>query len=174
MVYYLFLPWNLPWIILACYSNQQQQKKKQSIIPRSDAVVCDIWSGRTRFGNSFIESGTDKPCWSKQKRRKKTDAFKRCILLSLSVKRPMIFLDTPTAPGCFAVSVYSHVLHKRINYQTTVIDDSCQSLVYRTKVSEVLIFWQCLDNDVINLCCGRLPLFSCLSNIHVKWPFRAF
>ena len=33
-------------------------------------------------------------------------------------------LDTPTAPGCFAVSVYSHVSHKRINYQTTVTDDS--------------------------------------------------
>ena len=34
-------------------------------------------------------------------------------------------LDTPTAPGCFAVSVYSHVSHNRINYQTTVTDDSC-------------------------------------------------
>ena len=34
-------------------------------------------------------------------------------------------LDTPTAPGCFAVSVYSHVSHKRINYQTTATDDSC-------------------------------------------------
>ena len=34
-------------------------------------------------------------------------------------------LDTPTAPGCFAVSVYSHVSHKRINYQTTLTDDSC-------------------------------------------------
>ena len=108
-----------------------------------------------------------------KKKRKKTGAFKRCILLSLSVKRPLIFLDTPTAPGCFAVSVYSHVSHKRINYQTTVIDDRVNR-VYRTKVSEVLSFWQCLDNDVINLCCGRLPLFSCLSNIHVKWPFRAF
>ena len=32
---------------------------------------------------------------------------------------------TPTASGCFAVSVYSHVSHKRINYQTTVTDDSC-------------------------------------------------
>ena len=49
-------------------------------------------------------------------------------------------LDTPTPPGCFAVSVYSQVSHKRINYQTTVTDDSCYSLVYRTKVSEVLIF----------------------------------
>ena len=34
-------------------------------------------------------------------------------------------LDTPPAPGCFAVTVYSHVSHKRINYQTTVTDDSC-------------------------------------------------
>ena len=34
-------------------------------------------------------------------------------------------LDTPTAPGCFAVSVYSHVSHKRINYQITVTDNSC-------------------------------------------------
>ena len=34
-------------------------------------------------------------------------------------------LDTQTAPGCFAVSVYSHVSHKQINYQTTVTDDSC-------------------------------------------------
>ena len=79
MVHYLFIPWNLPWIILACYGNQQKKKKtkkkKQSIIPRSDAVVCDIWSGRTRFGNSFIESGTDKLCWSKQKRRGR----KRCV-----------------------------------------------------------------------------------------------
>ena len=72
-----------------------------------------------------------------KKKRKKTCAFKRCILLSLSVKRPLIFLDTLTAPGCFAVSVYSHVSHKRINYQTTVTDDS---LVYRTNVSEVLFF----------------------------------
>ena len=46
-----------------------KKKKKKSVIPRSEAVVCDIWSGRTRFGNSFIESETDKPCWSKQKRR---------------------------------------------------------------------------------------------------------
>ena len=54
--------------------------------------LCDSWSGRTRFGNQFIKSGTDKPCWSKQKRRgRKNGAFKRCILLSLSVKRPLIF-----------------------------------------------------------------------------------
>ena len=59
-----------------------------------------------------------------KKKRKKTGVFKRCILLSLS-KAAFDLLDTPTAPGCFAVSVYSHVSHKRINYQTTITDDSC-------------------------------------------------
>ena len=44
------------------------------------------------------------------------------IILS---KATFDLLDTPTAPGCFAVSVYSHVSHKRINYQTTITDDSC-------------------------------------------------
>ena len=93
MVHYLFLLWNLPWIILACYGNQQQQqKKKQSIIPRSDAVVCDIWSGRTRF-LEFIYRIWDRQTLliKTKKKRKKTGAFKRCILLSLSVKRPLIF-----------------------------------------------------------------------------------
>ena len=46
------------------------------------------------------------------------------FFISLS-KATFDLLDTPTAPGCFAVSVYSHVSHKRINYQTTVTDDSC-------------------------------------------------
>ena len=52
----------------------------------------------------------------KKNKKKKTGAFKWCILLSLS-KATFDLLDTPTAPGCFAVSVYSHVSHKRINYQ---------------------------------------------------------
>ena len=34
-------------------------------------------------------------------------------------------LDTPTAAGCFAVSVYSHMSHKQINYQTTIPNDLC-------------------------------------------------
>ena len=52
-------------------------------------------------------------------------AFKRCILLLFSVKANFDLLDKPTAPGCFAVSVYSHVSHKWINCQTIVTDDSC-------------------------------------------------
>ena len=60
---------------------------------------------------------------------KKEKEENRCVqavhsFITLS-KATFDLLDTPTAPGCFAVSVYSHVSHKRINYQTTVTDDSC-------------------------------------------------
>ena len=155
MVHYLFLLWNLPWIILACYGNQQQ-KKKEAINNTQIRRRCMRHLIRTYTVWEFIYRIWDQQTvLVKTKKRKKTGAFKRCIRLSLSCSKATFdLLDRPTAPGCFAVSVYSHVSHKRINYQTTVTDDSCWSLVYRTKVSEVLIFWQCLDNDVINLCCG--------------------
>ena len=60
---------------------------------------------------------------------KKEEEEKGCVqavhsFITLS-KATFDLLDTPTAPGCFAVSVYSHVSHKRINYQTTITDDSC-------------------------------------------------
>ena len=70
-------------------------------------------------------------------------------------------LDTPTAPGCFAVSVYSHVSHKRINYQMIRVN--------RLFTAQRSVKCWFFDNVwIINLCCGRLQLFSCLSNIHVK------
>ena len=75
----------------------------------------------------------------KTKKKKKTGAFKQCILLSLSVKATFDLLDTPAAPDVLQ-SQCIHVSHKRINYQTTVTDDLCLSLVYSTKNSEVLIF----------------------------------
>ena len=129
VVHYLFLPWKLPWIILAYYGNQQQQKKKKkkkkAINNTQIRRRCMRHLIRTYTVGEFIYQ-----IWDRQtvliktkKKRKKTGAFKRCILLSLSVTFDL--LDTPTAPGCFAVSVYSHVSHKRINYQTTITDDSC-------------------------------------------------
>ena len=49
---------------------------------------------------------------------KKEEEENRCgqavhSFITLS-KATFDLLDTPTAPGCFAVSVYSHVSHKRI------------------------------------------------------------
>ena len=60
----------------------------------------------------------------KTKKRKKTGAFKRCILLSLSVKRPLIFWTRRLHLDVLQ-SQCIHTSHKRINYQTTVTDDSC-------------------------------------------------
>ena len=50
--------------------------------------------------------------------KKKEEEENRCgqavhSFITLS-KATFDLLDTPTAPGCFAVSVYSHVSHKRI------------------------------------------------------------
>ena len=149
MVHYLFLVWDLPWIILACFGrqhtkkrrrhkmthkgwrvvkpqhNQKHKKKKQTIRHRRRCMrhlirtymvwelIYQIWDRQT----VLIKT---------KKKRKKTGVFKRCILLSLSVKATFDLFD---CSWCFAVSVYSHVSHKRINYQTTVTDDSCLPLV---------------------------------------------
>ena len=98
MVHYLFLPWNLPWIILACYGNHQQKKKKKK---KKKEAINNIQI-RRRCMRHLIRTYTVweliYQIWDRQtvliktkKKRKKTDAFKRCILLSLSVKRSLIF-----------------------------------------------------------------------------------
>ena len=99
MVHYLFLPWNLPWIILACYSNPQKKKKEEEAINNTQIRRhCMRHLIRTYTVWEFIYRIWDRQTvlMKTKKKRKKTGAFKRCILLSLSVKRPLIFLDTPT------------------------------------------------------------------------------
>ena len=59
-----------------------------------------------------------------KKKRKKTGAFKRCIILSLSVKRPLIFWIRRLHLDVLQ-SQCIHTSHKQINYQTTISDDSC-------------------------------------------------
>ena len=96
MVHYLFLPCNLPWIIPACYGNQQQKKKKEKKKAINNTQIrrcCMRNLIRTYTVWEFIYR-----IWDRQtvliktkKKRKKTGAFKRCILLSLSVKQPLIF-----------------------------------------------------------------------------------
>ena len=61
---------------------------------------------------------------TKKKGRKQVRSSGAFFFITLS-KVTFDLLDMLTAPGCFAVSVYSHVSHKRINNQTTVTDDSC-------------------------------------------------
>ena len=98
MVHYLFLLWNLPWIILAWYGNQQKKKQKKK--KKKEAI--NYTQIRRRCMRHLIRTYTVWEfiyrIWDRQtvliktkNKRKKTGAFKRCILLSLSVKWPLIF-----------------------------------------------------------------------------------
>ena len=68
-----------------------------------------------------------------KKKRKKTGVFKRCILLSLSVKPTFDLLDTLTAPGV----LQSQCIH---TCQTNGFIIRLPLLMIRTKDSEVLFF----------------------------------
>ena len=97
MVHYLFLL----WIYLELYSHvtainkkkEKKKKKKEAINYTQIRRRCMRHLIRTYTVWEFIYR-----IWDRQtvliktkKKRKKTGAFKRCILLSLSVKRPLIF-----------------------------------------------------------------------------------
>ena len=110
-------------LITAINKKKKKKKKKQSIIPRSDAVVCD--QDIQGLGINLSNLGPT----NRVDQNKKEEEENGCVhavhsFITLS-KATSDLLDTPTAHGCFAVSVYSHMSHKRINYQTTVTDDSC-------------------------------------------------
>ena len=103
-----------------------------------------------------------------KRKRKKTGAFKRSILLSLSVKRPLIFWTRRLHLDV----LQSQCIHTCHTNGLIIRLPLLMIRVYRTKVSEVLIFWQCLDSDVINLCCGRLPLFSWLYRVMILYSLK--
>ena len=95
MVHYLFLPWNLPWIILACYGNQQQQlqQKKESINYTQIRRRCMRHLIRTYTVWKLIYQIWDREtvCWSKQKRRGRKRVCSSGAFFYHSVKRPLIF-----------------------------------------------------------------------------------
>ena len=101
VVHYLFLPWNLPWIILACYGRQQKKRKEEANNKIQIRHCCMRHLIRTYTVWELIYQ-----IWDRQtvliktkKKRKKTGVFKRCILLLLSVKATFDLLDTRTAHG---------------------------------------------------------------------------
>ena len=126
VAHYLFLPWNLPWIILACYGNQQKNKKKtKEAINNPDQTALYATSDQDVHGLGINLSNLGPTNHIDQ--NKKEEEENGCVqavhsFFTLS-KATFDLLDMPTAPGCFAV--YSHVSQKRINYQTTITDDSC-------------------------------------------------
>ena len=113
-----------------CYCNQQQQQKKKKRINQLYPDQTPLYATSDQddvhcLGINLSNLGST----NRVDQNKKEEEENGCVqavhsFITLS-KAVFDLLDTPTAPGCFAVSVYSHVSHKRINYQTTVTDDSC-------------------------------------------------
>ena len=111
--------------VIAVNNNNNNKKKNQSIIPDQTPLYATSDQDIHGLGINLSNLGPT----NRVDQNKKEEEENGCIqavqsFITLS-KATFDLLDTPTAPGCFAVSVYSHVSHKRINYQTTVTDDSC-------------------------------------------------
>ena len=108
-----------------CYGRQQKKKKKKrskQLDPDQTPLYATSDQDVHGLGIHLSNLGPT----NRVDQNKKEEEENGCIqavhsFITLS-KTTFDLLDTPTAPGCFAVSVYSH---KRINYQTTVTDDSC-------------------------------------------------
>ena len=117
-----------------CYSNQQQQKKKKEKKKKKrinqlypDQTPLDATSDQDvhSLGINLSDLGLTN-CVDQNKKEEEENRCGQAVHSFITLSKVTFdLLDTPTAPGCFAVSVYSHVSHKRINYQTTVTDDSC-------------------------------------------------
>ena len=94
-MHYLILPWTRPWIILVCYGNQQKKKKKKKRINQLYPDQMPLYATSDQdihgLGINLSDLGPTNLLIKTKKKRKKTGAVKRCILLLLSVKRPLIF-----------------------------------------------------------------------------------
>ena len=91
-----------------------------------------------------------------------------CAFFYHSVKATFDFLDTPTAPDV----LQSRCIHKchtnRLIIRLPLLTICVNRLFTTQRTVKSVDFLKCLDNDVINMYCSRLPLFICVSNIHVK------
>ena len=106
-------------------TKKKKKKKKNQLYPDQTPLYATSDQDVHGLGINLSNLGPT----NRVDQNKKEEEENGCVqavhsFITLS-KATFDLLDTPTAPGCFAVSVYSHVSHKRINYQTTVTDDSC-------------------------------------------------
>ena len=128
------------WELISCYCNQQK-KKKEAINNTQIRRRCMRHLIRTYTVWELIYQ-----IWDRQtvliktnKKRKKTGAFKRCILLSLSVKRPLTFWTRRLHLDVLQ-SQCIHTCHTNgliIRLPLLMIRVNC---LFTAKVSEVLIF----------------------------------
>ena len=106
-------------------TKKKKKKKKNQLYPDQTPLYATSDQDVHGLGINLSNLGPT----NRVDQNKKEEEENGCVqavhsFITLS-KATFDLLDSPTAPGCFAVSVYSHVSHKRINYQTTVTDDSC-------------------------------------------------
>ena len=106
-------------------TKKKKKKKKNQLYPDQTPLYATSDQDVHGLGINLSNLGPT----NRVDQNKKEEEENGCVqavhsFITLS-KATFDLLDLPTAPGCFAVSVYSHVSHKRINYQTTVTDDSC-------------------------------------------------
>ena len=102
-----------------CYGNQQQQKKKKK--KRINQLYPDqtpLYAASDQEVHGLGINLSDLGPTNRVDQNKKEEEENGCgqavhSFITLS-KATFDLLDTPTAPGCFAVSLYSHVSHKRI------------------------------------------------------------
>ena len=116
-MHYLFLPWNLPWIILVCYGNQQQQQQQKRInqlYPDQTPLYATSDQEVHGLGINLSDLGRTNRVDQNKKEEEENGCGQAVHSFITLSKVTFDLLDTPTAPGCFAVSMYSHVSHKRI------------------------------------------------------------
>ena len=111
-----------------CYGNQQQQQQKKRInqlYPDQTPLYATSDQDVHGLGINLSDLGPINHV-DQNKKEEEENGCGQAVHSFITLRKVTFdLLDTLTAPECFAVSVYSHVSHKRINYQTTVTDDSC-------------------------------------------------
>ena len=156
--------------------KKKKKKKKEAIIYTQIRRRCMRHLIRTYTVWEFIYR-----IWDRQtvlnktkKKRKKTGAFKRCILLSLPVKRPLIFWTRRLHLDVLQ-SQCIHTCHTNgLIIKLPLLMIRVNRLFTAQRSVKCWFFDNVWIMTLLICAAGRLPLFCCLSNIHVKWPFRAF
>ena len=106
-------------------STKKKKKRSNQLYPDQTPLYATSDQDVHSLGIHLSNLGPTNRVEQNKKEEEETGCVQAVHSFITLSKATFDLLDTPTAPGCFAVSVYSQVSNKRINYQTTVTDDSC-------------------------------------------------
>ena len=95
MVHYLFLLWNLPWIILACYGNQQKKKKKKKksnqLYPDQTPLYATSDQDVHGLGIHLSNLGPTNRVDQNKKEKEENGCVQAVHSFIILIKRPLIF-----------------------------------------------------------------------------------